>query len=67
MFSGYIAQLQKKGVFAASLIKKQKYWPKYIDGNGIQAHLKDKEVDMVDATKGSLDEVKVQVHCFKEP
>ena len=26
-----IAELRKKGVFTAALIKKQKYWPKHID------------------------------------
>ena len=62
-----IAQLRKKGVFAAALIKKRKYWPKYIDGDRIKAHFKDKEVGTVDAMKGSLDGVNVQVHCFKEP
>ena len=62
-----IAELQKKGVFAAALIKKRKYWSKYIDGDGIKAHFKDKELGTVDAMKGSLGGVKVEVHCLKEP
>ena len=62
-----IAELRKKGVFAAALIKKRKYWPKYIDGNGIKEHFKDKEVGAVDAMKGSLNGVKVEIHCLKEP
>ena len=62
-----IAELRNKGVFAAALIKKRKYWPKYIDGDGIKAHFKDKEVGTVDAMKGSLNGVKVEVHCLKEP
>ena len=62
-----IAELRNKGVFAAALIEKQKYWPKYIDGDGIKEHFKDKEVDTVDAMKGYLNGVKVKVHCIKEP
>ena len=62
-----IAELRKKGVFSAALIKKRKYWPKHIDGDGIKAHFKDLEVGTVDAMKGSLDGVNVQVHCLKEP
>ena len=30
-----IAELKKKGVFAAALIKKRRYWPKFIDGDAI--------------------------------
>ena len=61
-----IAELRKKGVFSAALIKKRKYWPKHIDGDGIKAHFKDMEVGTVDAMKGSLAGVNVQVHCLKE-
>ncbi len=62
-----IAELRKKGVFSAALIKKRKYWPKHIDKDGIKAHSKVLEVGTVDAMKGSLDGVNVQVHCLKEP
>ena len=62
-----VAVLRKKKVFSYALIKKRKYWPKHIDGDGIKAHFKDLEVGTVDAMKGSLDGVNVQVHCLKEP
>ena len=30
-----IIELRKKGVFASALIKKRKYWPKYVPGEAI--------------------------------
>ena len=62
-----IAELRKKGVFGAALIKKRRYWPKYIKGDEIKKHFDDKDVGYVDATKGSLDGVNVEIHCLKEP
>ena len=62
-----IIELKKKGVFAASLIKKQRYWPKYINGDAIIQHFQDKEVGTTDALPGVLDNVPVHVHCMKEP
>ena len=61
-----IAEMRSKGVFAAALIKKRKNWPKYIDGDGIKEHFKDKEVSTVDAMKGCLNGVKVEVHWLKD-
>lgn len=62
-----IAELRKKGVFAAALVKKRRYWPKHIKGEAIKTHFQDKEVGTVDAMKGELDSVKVELHCLKEP
>jgi hypothetical protein len=62
-----IVELRKKGVFAAALIKKRRYWPKYIDGDGIRNHFQDKPVGSVDVLCGELDTVKVFVHSMKEP
>ena len=62
-----IVELKKKGVFAASLIKKRRYWPKYINGDAIIQHFQDKEVGTTDALPGVLDDVPVHVHCMKEP
>ena len=46
-----LIELQKKGLYAAALIKKRRYWPKYIPGDKIIEHFKDKEVGHVDALK----------------
>ena len=39
-----IIELRKNGVFASALIKKRRYWPKYIHGEEIKDHFKDKKV-----------------------
>ena len=62
-----LVELKKKGVFSAALIKKRRYWPKYIDGDRIKAHFNDQEVGHVDALKGTLDGVPFYIHAMKEP
>ena len=47
-----IVELKKRGLFAAALIKKCRYWPKHVPGNEIIAHFNDKEVGAVDAING---------------
>ena len=62
-----IVALAKKGVFASALIKKRRYWPKYINGEEIKEHFKDKKVSDVDAWPGMLDSVPFYVFSMKEP
>ena len=62
-----IIELKKKGVFSAALIKKRRYWPKYIDGDGIKSHFHNKKVGDVDALPGTLDEIPFHVFAMKEP
>jgi hypothetical protein len=62
-----ILELKKRGVFAAALIKKRRYWPKWIMGDDIIKHFEDKEVGDVDAWEGTLDNVPFHVFAMKEP
>ena len=62
-----IVELRNKGLFAASLIKKRRYWPKYIPGNDIIQHFVDKEVGHCDALVGKMNGVPFHVHAMKEP
>jgi hypothetical protein len=39
-----IVELQKKGVFAAAVIKMRKYWPKYVPGDAIDEKMEPTEV-----------------------
>ena len=39
-----LVELKKRRVFAHDLIKKRKYWPKYIKGDEIKAHFEGLEV-----------------------
>ena len=62
-----IVELQKKGVFASALIKKRRYWPKFIKGDDVKAHFADREVGAVNVWQGQLYDVKFHVSCMKEP
>ena len=62
-----IVGLFKKGLFAGALIKKRKYWPKFIAGDAIDEHFTDKAVGAVDALTGVLNSVRYYVFGMKEP
>ena len=62
-----IVELRNRGLFAASLIKKRGYWPKYIPGDNIIQHFVDKEVGHCDASVGKMNGVPFHVHAMKEP
>ena len=62
-----IVELKKRGVYASALIKKRRYWPKYIKGNVIKQHFDEKAVGNCDSWKGNMDEVPFHVYTMKEP
>ena len=62
-----LVELRKKGVFAAALIKKRKYWPKHIRGDDIAKHFQEKDVGDTDAWAGELEGTRFHVFCMKEP
>lgn len=62
-----VIELKKRGVFAAALIKKRRYWPKYVPGEEIKAHFMNRGVGDVDCWHGKLDEVQFHLHCMREP
>ena len=62
-----IIELKKRGVYASTLIKKQKYWPKHIKGAEIKAHFDGKDVGDCDSWKGMMEEVPFHVYAMKEP
>ena len=61
-----IIQLRKKGVFSSALIKKRRYWPKYIDGEAVKAHFADQDPGHFDALQGKLDGETFHVYGMKE-
>ena len=42
------------GVYSSAVIKKRRYWPKHIDGKGIDQYFQTKEVGQCDFLPGSL-------------
>ena len=59
--------LKKKGVFASALVKKRRYWPKHIKGDGIKTELENIEVGTTKRLPGELAGVKFDLFCLKEP
>jgi len=63
-----ITELKKRGVYAAALIKKRRYWPAGVPGDIIDAYFADKEegyaatCDAIAPNGGPF-----FIHCFKEP
>jgi hypothetical protein len=62
-----LIELKKKGLYAAALVKKWRYWPRYIRGNEIKAHFEGKEVGTAEAWPGVLDNIPFHLYCMKEP
>ena len=62
-----IVELKKRGIYASALIKKRKYWSKYIKGDVIRQHFDDKAVGNCDSWKGNMEEVPFHVYTMKEP
>lgn len=62
-----IVELLKQGVFAAALIKKRRYWPRYVRGDEIRQHFDSKAVGDADAWSGTLDGQSFKIHSMKEP
>ena len=49
-----LAELRKIGVFTSALIKKRRYWTKYVPGNMMDNHMYAKEAVSVDTLHGSM-------------
>ena len=54
------------GVYSSAVIKKRRYWPKYIDGEGIDQHFQTKEVGQCDYFPGTLSGRAFSIFCMKE-
>jgi hypothetical protein len=61
-----LTELRKKGVFAAAVVKKRKYWPKFIDGEAVKLHFQEKAVGDTDCLNGNLNNVPFHVMGLKE-
>ena len=62
-----IIALRKKGVFASALVKKRRYWPRYVPGPAMAAHMETKKVGECDSLRGTLDGVPYDLFALKEP
>ena len=61
-----IIELKNKGVYASAVVKKRRYWPKYVKGGDVKKYFEDKPVGTSDALGGTLDGVPFHLFCMKE-
>ena len=59
--------LKKMGVYASTLIKKRRYWTKYIKGQEINNHFGELEIGKTMQKSGMIDGVKFDVFAMKKP
>ena len=62
-----LIELSKVGLFTSALIKKRRYWLKFIRSEEIREKFKDKEVGYSDAWPGMMDEHPFYIFSTKEP
>jgi hypothetical protein len=63
-----LIELAKKGVFASALIKKGRYWPKYIDGEAIKETFHDaRQPGFTDRLPGTWNSIPFDIFAMKEP
>jgi hypothetical protein len=62
-----IIWLRVKGLFASALIKKRKFWPKFVPGEDIIRHFDDRHVGTVDALRGVMNGKPFHIYAMKEP
>ena len=58
--------LKKIGVYASALIKKRRYWPKYIKGQEIIDEFAEVEIGVAIRKPGMIDGVKFDIFAMKE-
>ena len=55
------------GVFSSALIKKIRYWPRYVKGKEIKAHFEDARVGDSQRLHGKNNGVNCDTFCLKDP
>jgi hypothetical protein len=61
-----IVELRKKGVFAAAVIKKRKYWPKHVPGAAMDERMEAKAVGDCDSLPGTLEGIPYDLFVLKD-
>ncbi|KAI2496884.1 Transposase IS4 [Fragilaria crotonensis] len=61
-----ILNLASVGIFSSAVIKKRRYWPKYIDGEAIDQYFVGKTVGSVEALPGSVGGKAFRLFAMKE-
>jgi hypothetical protein len=62
-----LVELRRVGIYSAAVIKKRRYWPKYILGQEVADHFIGKQVRLFDVQYGKLNGINFGVFAMKEP
>lgn len=62
-----LIELRKIGVYAAAVIKKRRYWPKFCPGDMIDEYMKSYEIGNCTSLRGTIDGIPYDIFCLKEP
>ena len=60
-----LIELRKRGVFAAAVIKKRRYWPKFIDGDVIKEKKERDPVGTQSRLPGKIENVDFDIFTFE--
>lgn len=61
-----LLKLASVGVYGSAVIKKRRFWPKYILGDAIDRRFEGKEIGFVDALPGLMEGHCFKIFCMKE-
>ena len=61
-----LTELLLVGVYSSAVIKKRRYWAKYIDEEGVSQNFQTKEVGQCDSLLGTLSSKAFSIFCIKE-
>ena len=59
--------LKNVGIYATAVIKKRRYWPRYVAGDVIDDHMKEKKIGETSSVRGILDRIPYNIFAMKEP
>lgn len=60
-----LIELRKRGVFSSAVVKKRRYWPKWVPGEAIKEKMADTQIGDVDSLKGMLCQLKTKKNYFQ--
>ena len=61
-----VIALKKMGVFSSVMIKKRRYWPRYVKGEVIKSHFEDAPVGDSQIFPGKINGVTFDIFCLKD-
>lgn len=60
-----MAELVRKRVYSASVVKKRKYWPKHIPGDAIMEHMQHKPIGELHVKPTAVDGIPMSLWCVR--